>query len=54
MKTGRPSCNIALAWKMRFGLSDKQRSMCLGPSGCWQLCRCRSDEARRLILGISR
>ena len=49
------SSNQGLAWIMRFGLrpSIMVRRL-LTPALCSQLCQCRSDEARRLILGVSR
>ena len=40
------------AWALRFGLTRRMHYM-LSARLCWQLCRCRSDEARRLILGVS-
>jgi hypothetical protein len=43
---------VRQAWALRFGLTDKQMKE-LTCSLMWQLCRCRSDEARRIILGIS-
>jgi hypothetical protein len=42
------------AWILRFGLSYVQPSHNLPDALLAQLCKCRSDEARRLILGISR
>jgi len=38
------------AWAIRFGLNTHKR---ISTRLCWQLCQCRSDEARRLILGVS-
>ena len=43
---------IIQGWEERFGLTQK-RKYDLCNSDYWQLCLCRSDEARRLILGVS-
>ena len=51
---GRPRCLPAYAWALRFGLNDRQQRRNLNPKTCWQLAQCRSDEARRLLLGVSR
>jgi hypothetical protein len=48
-----PGYLIRLAWSMRFGLTEKQKNLFLTDEGCWQLCRCRTDEARRILLGVS-
>lgn len=47
---------IREAWMLRFGLpvANKKIRSWLSDEVLWQLCRCRSDEARRLILGVSR
>jgi len=42
------------AWILRFGLSYVQPSHNLPDALLAQLCRCRDDSARRLILGCSR
>jgi hypothetical protein len=47
-------CHIRMAWRMRFNLSERQVRSYLTVEGMWQLSKCRSDEARRLLLGISR
>ena len=49
---GHPAEPIRLAWSMRFGLTNKQRKR-LTDAFCWQLCLCRDDAARRLLLGVS-
>ena len=41
------------AWALRFNLTPKAETL-LTPALCWQLCLCRDDEARRLLLGVSR
>jgi hypothetical protein len=52
MKVGRKPMLECYAWALRFGvLLENPRK--LTSSLCWQLCQCRSDEARRLILGVS-
>ena len=51
---GRPAEPEREAWAMRFGLSWKKRINILTDRMIWQLSRCRSDEARRLLLGVSR
>ena len=50
---GRPVELIRLAWAMRFGLHTRRQRRMITPFLCWQLCQCRNDEARRLILGMS-
>jgi hypothetical protein len=42
---------IVQAWSQRFGLTKKQIAM-MTDGDYWQLSQCRSDEARRLILGV--
>jgi hypothetical protein len=49
---GRPGCEVRQAWCLRFGLSGKRGRLSL--RFLEQLSLCRSDAARRLILGISR
>jgi hypothetical protein len=51
---GRPADPVREAWALRFGLTEKQRFKFLTSEVCWQLSMCRSDEARRLLLGVSR
>ena len=51
---GHPTEPVRDAWAMRFGLRTAKQRALLTPSLCWQLCQCRDDEARRLILGLSR
>lgn len=55
---GRPAADrIGDAWALRFNLQVGRRENLmrwLTPELCWQLCRCRNDEARRLLLGVSR
>ena len=43
---------VYLARAMQFGISKRQYAR-LTKAMCWQLCQCRTDEARRLILGVS-
>ena len=50
---GYPAETVREAWAMRFGLTEKVKFLLLTPQICWQLGMCRSDEARRLILGVS-
>ena len=45
------NCIIA-AWSQRFGLTEKQSAM-MTDEDYWQLSLCRTDECRRLLLGIS-
>lgn len=49
---GRPECPVRAAWTLRYGLGPKRRQE-LTQSFMAQLSFCKSDEARRLILGIS-
>lgn len=49
---GRPCEPVKEAWALRFGLCTFRQWRLLTPLLCWQLCQCRSDEARRLILGV--
>ena len=47
---------IKEAWALRFGFDihkPKAKHIFLD-AVCWQLCQCRTDEARRLILGVSK
>ena len=43
---------VSCAWGLRYSLTRKQRKL-LTVSMCWQLCQCRTDEARRLLVGVS-
>ena len=51
---GHPAEMVRYAWALRYGLTAKQWYALLTPQMCWQLGMCRSDEARRLLLGASR
>jgi len=52
-RIGEPFRNCVIAaWSQRFGLTTKQIAL-MTDEDYWQLCQCRSDEARRLILGVS-
>jgi hypothetical protein len=48
---GRPSDAIRDAWALRFAIPTKQRDMMRDPL-LHQLSHCKSDEARRIILGV--
>lgn len=48
---GRPRNNIRKAWQLRYGLTDEQKRT-ITDYVCAQLSYCKSDEARRLILGV--
>jgi hypothetical protein len=50
---GRKAEPVREAWAMRFNLTRKQRASLLDVKMCQQLCMCLSDEARRLLLGVS-
>jgi hypothetical protein len=51
---GRPECYIRAAWVERFNLQEYRRNDAKLPSRVLcQLSQCRSDEARRIILGVS-
>lgn len=50
----RPACPIREAWGTRFDLNPwTRRDHRINDAMLAQLSSCRSDEARRLILGIS-
>lgn len=50
----KPECHVRAARREEFGLPDTTSTLrILNPKTLWQLCMCRSDEARRLILGVS-
>ena len=52
---GRKADPIREAWHLRFGIVESfRRSDRLTLALMLQLSQCRNDEARRLILGISR
>jgi hypothetical protein len=51
---GHPAEPVREAWAMRFGLHTLKQRALLTPFLCWQLCLCRDDSARRLLLGVSR
>jgi hypothetical protein len=51
---GHPAEPIREAWAMRFGLHTPKQRAKLTTFLCWQLCQCRDDEARRLLLGKSK
>lgn len=48
---GRPPDAIRHAWATRFALPPRQEHR-LDPRAMAQLSRCKSDEARRLLLGV--
>jgi len=50
---GRPAEPVRLAWAPRFGLTAKQKVNILTVEMCWQLCWCKDDTARRLLVGVS-
>lgn len=50
---GRPCKEVRKAWQLRYGWTDKQASI-ITDEFCSQLSFCRSDEARRLIMGVSK
>ena len=50
----RPAEPIREAWALRFGLTKRQRITVLSAKKCEQLSMCKSDEARRILLGVSR
>jgi hypothetical protein len=51
---GRPIEACRWAWMLRLGLRYKKPSRNLPDAILAQLSYCRSDEARRIILGISK
>ncbi len=53
MKVGRKPCPIREAWMLRFGLTYARPTREMAVQVLQQLSFCRSDEARRLLLGIS-
>ncbi len=50
--SGRPSDDVMNAYAERYGLSPKKKTLSRG--FIVQLSLCRSDSARRLLLGVSR
>ena len=55
LPVGRPPDPIRQAWALRFGLNPLNLEQNRFPESLlWQLCRCRNDEARRLVLGVSK
>ncbi len=52
-QAGRPSNLVAVGYAERFGLSEIKQRKLLGRKMCEQLSFCRTDEARRLLLGVS-
>lgn len=50
---GRKAEPVRDAWAIRFNLTRKQRACLLNVRMCQQLSMCKSDEARRLLLGCS-
>ena len=52
-KLGRKPDLERIAWSERYNLTAKQTQM-LRHADLDQLCHCRSEEARRIILGISK
>lgn len=49
----KPHCLVRKAWKMRFDLGNHQAKYLSERDMC-QLSYCKTDECRRLILGISK
>ena len=49
---GHPPDLVSEAWTLRFGLTERQ-SKELTQALMAQLSFCKSDEARRIILGVS-
>ena len=54
MKPGPKQDLVREAWMLRFGLTYEHARRELSDSLIAQLSYCRSDECRRLILGISK
>jgi len=55
LKVGRPPDPIAEAWAMRYHKQMTYSRTRLFTSGlCRQLSFCKTEEARRIILGVSR
>jgi hypothetical protein len=44
---------IIEAWALRFGLTTPTERRVLKTDCCWQLCLCKDDAARRILLGVS-
>lgn len=49
---GHPAEPVRLAWALRFGVKGNFQRL-LTSAMCWQLCLCRNDVARRILLGVS-
>jgi hypothetical protein len=55
MKAGRKNCPIREAYILRFGIPRTNRRVrWLTAPVLQQLGRCKTDEARRLLLGVSK
>ncbi len=55
MKSGPKTCPVREAYMLRFGIPRTRKHMLwLTASVLEQIGRCKSDEARRLILGRSK
>ena len=55
MKAGSKRCPVREAYMLRFGIPrTKKHILWLTASVLEQLGRCKDDEARRLLLGVSR
>ena len=50
---GRPADLVREAWAMRFNITTERMKRDLSWSLLAQLSFCKSDEARRIILGVS-
>lgn len=53
LKTGRPADPRRENYRVRFSLSRKRTDNRMRPADFDQLDRCKSDEARRILLGVS-
>jgi hypothetical protein len=53
-QVGRPSELIPEAWAMRYKKQLRNRTRLFTSDLCRQLSFCKTDEARRIILGVSR
>lgn len=51
--SGRKMCMVREAWVLRFNIEATRPHRLLNDKVMCQLSMCRSDEARRLILGVS-
>jgi hypothetical protein len=50
---GHPGKLIRDAWATRYCLTKRQRVTLLCSAKCEQLSMCRTDECRRILLGVS-